>query len=37
VLAGLGAAIDAAGGGFTVHYATMAVAAARAAAASEGR
>jgi SAM-dependent methyltransferase len=29
VLAGLGAAIDAAGGGFTVHYATVAVVAAR--------
>jgi hypothetical protein len=29
VLAGIGAAIDAAGGGFTMHYATLAVTAAR--------
>ena len=29
VLAGIGAAIDAAGGGFTMHYATVVVTAAR--------
>ena len=30
LLAGIGAAIDAAGGGFTMHYATVALTAARA-------
>jgi hypothetical protein len=33
LLAGIGAAVDAVGGGFTMHYATLAVTAARAGAA----
>jgi SAM-dependent methyltransferase len=37
ILAGIGAAIDAAGGGFTAHYTTVAVTAARAGTAEPGR